>query len=689
MESAIQRAYKLAKQLDNVEMEARIKGPILRTDTVKRLLRKYDMRHGSKYTEQRNKATSGAQTVVYRCIDGGNIIRKSKIKSFKCYNEWASIVVSTEVDIHNNEMLAEKHFVETTKTRYSKLLNDDTMQLDITYFHDDDTFQVEVEVLQYDNPGEFMECIRDIINALQDSPLYISRKKFDAVRYVVGGEGYYFSDTATMNKYGSIDVDRTTDFSLFHHKYQKPITLLKKGLRNIFRENTFMTPKLDGVRRFIVAFNGMVYDIDPEHMHVRLISNESPYLDPFPSIVDTEFVLGTYNIFDICVLNGWYVGNETLSARLGYINKWMESFEYLGNCVIKEYEKISEDNPIDQINDFYQRYRNGTFPIDGIIFVDDKRKYIERVVKWKEYVTIDLKMDENGTLEERIVANSIDTSNLEKRDDGTFLDGSGVYEFEVLQMHEDENGTRFDLKVLRFRDDKKKPNASKVIMNNISGLELRDIWNGYGCVLMRQYHNAVKRKMLKIYTRGCTVLDIGTGQGGDISKWRGTKKVYCVEPNDETVLELKRRLSEAGMKKHVSVIHSSISDIDKIQKRVKKVDVMTLFFAVNLFSQRDLDALVQIVDIYQPKHIIGAFLDRELIRFGDNSCFSIVPNDRSGYRIHLHGTRINQDENFFGLDQLEFVGYKLADSQPLNKGKIMSSNEMELSSMFRCFHFRK
>jgi hypothetical protein len=677
MDKAINNAYQLAKQLENVEVEARVKGPIVREDTAKRLLRTYNMSDKIEYVEQRNKANSGAQTVVYRCINGGNIVRKTKIKSTKCYNEWVSIVISTEVDMDNNDMLAEKHFVETTKTRYSRLLYHDTLRLDVTHLHGDDTYQVEVEVLYYFSEEEFAKCIRDVVEVLQDSPLYISRKKFDAVRCIVGGEGYYFSNTATINKKGSIEVDRITDFSIYHGKYQKPVTLTKKRLRDIFHGEVYMTPKLDGVRRFIIAFNGMVYDMDPEHMHVRLLSNESPYHDPFPSIVDTEFVLGTYNIFDMCAFKGWYVGNEDLGSRLEYAEKWMESFSYMGNCVIKEYEKL-QDNPIEQINDFHQRYLNGTFPIDGIIFVKSEKMYTDRVIKWKDHVTIDLIMYEDGQVDERVVVNTIEGSS----------DGAGVYELEVLKVLASVDGPKLDLKVLRFRDDKKKPNSSNVIINNVDGFELRDIWNGYACVLMRRYHNAVKRKMLAL-ARGCTILDIGTGQGGDVSKWDNARKVYCVEPSDKAVIELKERLLVAGMKKQVKVIHCAASNIKKIYKKVKRVDVMTLFFTINLFLQEDLDALVEIVDKYQPTHIMGTFLDKGLIRYGESPCYEITPKDAQRYRIRLPGTRIDQEEYLFGLHQLHFKGYKLVSSRPLDNGKLMSTNERELSKMFRAFHFRK
>jgi len=686
MEKAIRNAYQLAEQLHDVEVEARIKGPIVRSDTAKRLLREFGMMNGVEYEEQRNKATSGAQTVVYRCINGEDIICKSKIKSFKVYNEWATIVVSTEVDLYTNEMLAERHFVKTTKTRYSKELYNSAFRLDVTHLHDSDTFQVEVEVLRYGMWDEFAQCIREVVGVLQDSPLYISRKRFDAVRCVVGGEGHYISTGADLNKKGYIVVDCSTNFSMYHGKYQKPITLTRRRLPIIFRKEVYMTPKLDGVRRFIVTFNGMVYDIDPEYMHVRLLSNNSPYVNPFPSIVDAELVGNVYNVFDICAYQGWYVGGNVLSSRLEYVRKWMDSLR-LGNCVMKEYEKVLDDDPIEQINTFFQRHRNGPFPIDGIVFVEGDKTYVESVIKWKEHVTIDLTMDENGVLEERIVANSIDTDLIPKKSNGTLQDGTGVYEFEVMGRVEDEDTSKFDLRVLRFRDDKKKPNSSNVIMNNIDGMELQGIWEGYACVLMRQYHNAVKRAMLRRLAKGSTILDVGSGQGGDVTKWKGANKVYCVEPSDNAVKELKRRLTEAGMKKKIRVIHCPISNVDKVYKRVRRVDVLTLFFTINLFTQRDLDALHEIIGKYQPRHIVGTFLDKSLVRFGENACWRIVPNG-SGYHIHLLGTRINQDEHFFGLDQLQFKGYKLVDSQALKNGGMMSNNERELSAMFRLFHYR-
>ena len=690
MEEATRNACYLVTKLQTecyqeeveVELEARIKGPIVRRDTVARLLERYDVQDQTEYVESRNKSNSDAQANVYRCIGGANVVCKSKAKSYKLPNEWLSITISLEIDTGGREMLSHRHFTNTTKTRYSKLLMGDTMRLDVTHFHEEDIYQVEVEALTYELPETFAACVRQVIDVLQDSPIYVSRMRFDAVRKIVGGEGYFSSTTATMNAKGSIIIDRSSDFSMHRGKYQKPIALTKKRLSTIFREGTFMTAKLDGARRFVVAFNGMVYDVEPEHMHVRLLCANSPYKEPFPTIVDAELVLGTYNVFDICSFEGWYVGRERLSTRMSYAQQWLTIFGNVINCVLKEYEEVSQDDPISHINQFHKRHLNGTFPIDGIIFTNEDLTYTDKVMKWKDHVTIDLMMEKDGSLDERIIPNKVDIGDVDLR--------HGIYEFEVLEVVEDEeDGPKLDLRMLRFRGDKKVPNYSTTIINNIESFEVRGIWDGYGCILMRQYHNSVKRRLLKrVCEKGCNVLDVGSGQGGDVSKWGSAKKVHCVEPNPNAVKELRRRLDDAGMDKRVNVIQCPISDTTTICEQVTQVDVLALFFCANFFTRADMDGLREIVAKYHPKHIVGTFLDIGLLKYGSRQpCYEILP-EGDAYHIRLFGTRIDQREYPFGLEQLRLRGYKLVDSRPLDEEERMSNNEKELSRMFRVFHLR-
>lgn len=691
MEDAIRNAHYLTTQLleeretkVEVEMEVRIKGPIVRRDTIARLLDRMSATDRVDYVELRNKSSTGTQANVYRCIDGGNVVCKSKAKTYKCPNEWASVVVSFEIDTESRGMLAQRHFVETNKTRYSKLMRRG-VRLDVTHLHEDDTYQVEVEMMDGGQPQPLIDCVHQVIAILQDSPLYISRNKFETVRRIVGGSGYFSSTTASINAKGSITIDCSSNFSIFRGKYQKPVALTMRRIPIVLREGSYMTAKLDGARRFVVAFNGMVYDIEPEHLHVRLLRTNSPYEDPFPTIVDAELVDGTYHIFDICSFEGWYVGRERLSRRMTYAQQWVGTFANVIDCALKEYEKIRQDDPFAHIDEFHKRHLGGTFPIDGIIFTNEDVEYTDKVIKWKDCVTIDLMMGEDGELDERIVPNEIDANGVDVARYGT-----GVYEFEVLKVVDDEaEGPKLDLRLMRFRGDKKFPNHSTTIINNIEAFDVRRVWDGYGCLFMRRYHNAVKRDLLRnVCQKGCFVLDVGSGQGGDLSKWPKAKKVYCVEPNPNAVGELKKRLSKMDDPKKVTVLRCPISDTEKIRRRVKRVDVLALFFCANFFTRADLDGLEEIVAAYRPKHIVGTFLDAELIQYGSHPpCYEILPNGDK-YQIRLFGTRIDQWEYRLGMDQLRLKGYEMVSSSPLNGDKSMSVNERELSQMFRVFHLR-
>lgn len=654
----------------HVEVEARIKGPIVRRDTVRRLMMKYNMHNGTTYKEMRTKTNSGSQSVVYRCIDEGDIVCKSKIQSYKLYNQWMSIVMSVEKDVGNRDMLVEKHFIETTKTRYSKKLYDDTLQLDITYIHDDDIYQVEIEVLYYHSQLQFRRCVDEVIAILTDSPMTISRKRYDVACEIVGGDGYYLD----------------TPFSIYCGKYQKPVTLTNRRIQSVLDRNIYMTPKLDGVRRFIIAFNGMVYDMDPEHMHVRLLSDMSTYHDPLPVILDTELMSDTYYIFDACVVKGVYVGDENLLLRLEYAKEWSDCMQDCIQCCVKEYKMVDVSNPIVNIGTFYkiclEKYR-----VDGLVFTNVDQEYTRAVIKWKQHITVDMLVDHNGVVDltkyDDVILASVDKSAMSQNPDGTLVDGPGVYELEITDVNTDGS---MNLKMVRFRDDKKRPNGYKVIINNRDGFALCNVWDGLSCIFMRKYHNQVKRDLLKVCRRGQIILDIGTGQGGDLSKWKRAEKVYCVEPNKDAVLEFKQRLRETN---HcpVKIISCRVSDVDTVQTKVKRVDIMTVFFSINLFTKDDLDGLERLVSIYKPKHIVGTYMDKTSMKYGDRyPCYCITPNN-NGYRIQLYGTRINQDEYTFGLDSLKLDGYKLVHHGTLDKG-VMSDNEMELSKMFSSFHFR-
>jgi len=77
---------------------------------------------------------------------------------------------------------------------------------------------------------------------------------------------------------------------------------------------------------------------------------------------------------------------------------------------------------------------------------------------------------------------------------------------------------------------------------------------------MRKYHNIIKQNILSNY-KG-SLLDIGTGNGGDIHKWKNFRKIICIEPDHEKIKSLKERVSKSSIKNRITIIQN---DIQKVQ----------------------------------------------------------------------------------------------------------------------------
>ncbi len=100
---------------------------------------------------------------------------------------------------------------------------------------------------------------------------------------------------------------------------------------------------------------------------------------------------------------------------------------------------------------------------------------------------------------------------------------------------------------------------------------------------LRKVHNDYKRELIKEYTKDKTVLDLGSGKGGDIHKYllSGAKFVTFVEPNEINITECRKRLESSKLKNRSEVIHSSAEDF----KSNKKYDVICLFFMLTFFFE--------------------------------------------------------------------------------------------------------
>lgn len=105
---------------------------------------------------------------------------------------------------------------------------------------------------------------------------------------------------------------------------------------------------------------------------------------------------------------------------------------------------------------------------------------------------------------------------------------------------------------IKIRKDKELPNeksvADDVWESIINPIEL-DTLTGDSIQLMRKYHNRIKKRLLNGQVKGIpfiggNLLDLGSGAGGDVTKWERYEKIICVEPNVEYIKELTKRIRE-------------------------------------------------------------------------------------------------------------------------------------------------
>ncbi len=142
---------------------------------------------------------------------------------------------------------------------------------------------------------------------------------------------------------------------------------------------------------------------------------------------------------------------------------------------------------------------------------------------------------------------------------------------------------------VRNRPDRQHPNgyneAKRVWRRIIDPIALNTLL-GYGISTMRKYHNREKKILLDKY-KG-TLLDIGSGKGGDIRHWNKYTRVVAVEPNIDNVIEMYDRLNGAAH------IISSESDIEFVLSSSDETYKILIYNG----SAEDTDIIKNLVNIH-------------------------------------------------------------------------------------------
>lgn len=153
------------------------------------------------------------------------------------------------------------------------------------------------------------------------------------------------------------------------------------------------------------------------------------------------------------------------------------------------------------------------------------------------------------------------------------------------------NGQDGDLAPTRIRwADKPRPNPLIIAIDNwdlIFDPISEDTLCGKTFVLLRRYHNRIKRELLRQSAKGGKLLDIGGGRGGDIDKWSGFSQVITVEPNANNREEFQRRLVTASptIRDKITILPVGGEDTAIITRAVGKdgVDTVSLMLSMSFF----------------------------------------------------------------------------------------------------------
>jgi len=439
--------------------------------------------------------------------------------------------------------------------------------------------------------------------------------------------------------------------------YKKPITLNRRNTVDIF-SCKWITPKFDGERKFVILRMGRMFVVDTKQniKFLGLIEKKDDEL----TILDCEEVNGILYIMDI-------VNNQEQEKRLN------KRFEYEKWFHIKPFYEI------ESLSDCLKILRDKSVPMDGIIFFGNK------ILKWKETNTVDLIVKKSGIYasDGKIEGNVYFDESFDESD---FIYGK-IYEMKVILGDTNEHY------IYRLREDKPRPNSKHIYSENTEKTLNSSFFRGYEAIMMRKYHNKVKKQLLSIPKERECLIDIGTGQGGDIEKWKSLsyKNVYCIEPDLKACHESILRMNKN------TIINKYLRDFDfneDIKEESKSLSeiVVTSFFSMNLFQNKDYNSLFRLLEIKNIKYFICICLTE--IKKKSNSCFTIKDLGNNNYDITIHGTRItNLNEKIVDeillMEKLNYLRYDLIREEKLDKCNYMTTEEKELSSCYKLFIFER
>jgi hypothetical protein len=499
-------------------------------------------------------------------------------------------------------------------------------------------------------------------------------------------------------------------------KGKKINLLLEKQIKESRESSYVVSLKADGERKFVYFHNTGVWLLAPPNSLNLLIltpedieSREFELMDLLKGTIleaemipmenrlvggdviqsDKEYFLLVYDCLFLCnedLRSLHYTDrrekmNHPSAPYVNLMNKLSPNAEFQ----VKEIRHFTDKKGFfEECN--YLLDSNPPYLTDGLMFTPDEKytpvieknhplhtritTYVRDVVKWKppHHLTIDFRIVKDGTpfvklqvTEKQMNIDFIGT-NIAPYD-------PNIVDLESLENYPSESIVEFGfeegkLVPRRLRIDKETPNGKNIaegVWDDIHNPIGEDVIRGNSFVLIKKVHNRVKKKLFEsiLERKNKTLLDIGSGAGGDSSHWSYFKKIIVVEPNQENLKILDKRLYttlRGSIAEKVRVVKTIGQDTKLITKNVEeyvkgKVDTISLMLSLSFFYESDefLQSLVNTIknNLKPDGEIIILTVDGFKLSELVSPAFSsshVEKNEEGKYMLNLGKAKILVDE---------------------------------------------
>ena len=586
---------------DNIELEAKIRYDF-EDENIQNFLSLIDK---NKYSVEISTTTDYYKDDERFTNNGKEIFLTSKIELKKpkiFFQEKGSIKFTLSSEKKQLSVKPVSYFMEREKKRSSFIRGN--ISIDITKviekkgifnctkrrktdFNTKERWEVEVEVIDYQE-FDFDEFITSLNFVYQNTVMGIHNVYF-FYNSVFGNRDYKFINRKNVSKARDLELRDLTNNGLLKSYMASPKADGRQGsLYLIFHQTGVWLISLKSYQK--IALLQEEYTQYENTIYVGELL-ERDEMKKSSSLKEEQLFL----VFDTLIYKGQNVHKEPYTKRRSFFHQ----FSISDRLKIEEKEAMEVGNSSEEfylnMKKIFNMVSSTYYKTDGIVFTPINSGYIadgqfvknnkirclslyNDVCKWKDAkdLTIDFLVKENKLyVSERDTTILFEGNYKHPFTEENYNIRGQEYEGKIVEFYPTFRGEEITYFPKRIREDKPFANnnyTANNVWNLVHSPVTKETLLGENITLLRKYHNKIKKNIINQISG--YVVDIGSGNGGDLFKYNdnsNVKKVLSVEPNQNFIQEFLNRLYKVKNKnKFVSPLQAGGQDSQKIYDYCKE-----------------------------------------------------------------------------------------------------------------------